>query len=308
MPQAQIPTWGSFEVWSRTVGGILEYAGVRGFLSDLSDLYDQADAETPEWTAFLIAWREVLGERWLQAGEVARLIRATEGEGAEDQHRRLRDALPAALAEHIDSKAFPTRLGNDLKRRAGTRHGDEQLYPVRRLNSNSKVNQWSVRVGDATGTPNHFDGAGVAGDSGGLGAAVQAIRARAPAHARGSTTPANPRNPRTRRQSRGRRLGDHLMTPAEILAEARAIGVELRVKGIGSPGPGPAHPRAAGGAGLAPERSARASRTEALEASVARSRLPPLHGRGLHVRARWPAQVRGAGGVRTYLPGASRPP
>ncbi|MDR1622883.1 MAG: hypothetical protein LBS00_10965, partial [Synergistaceae bacterium] len=61
------PKWtgnplGSYEAWSRTVGGILEYCGVKGFLSNLEDLYEQTDDEPAQWSAFFEAVLDVFGE------------------------------------------------------------------------------------------------------------------------------------------------------------------------------------------------------------------------------------------------------
>jgi hypothetical protein len=54
-PLAKSPVLGTFEAWSRTIGGILEYAGVSGFLGNLQGLYNQADEEAAEWESFLLA-------------------------------------------------------------------------------------------------------------------------------------------------------------------------------------------------------------------------------------------------------------
>ena len=54
---------GSFESWTRVVGGIVEHAGVPGFLGNVADFYDAADTEG-------VAWREFVGEWWVRfAGE-----------------------------------------------------------------------------------------------------------------------------------------------------------------------------------------------------------------------------------------------
>jgi hypothetical protein len=47
---------GSYEAWCSTVGGILEAAGVSGFLENREELYRAADAESEEWRAFVSWW------------------------------------------------------------------------------------------------------------------------------------------------------------------------------------------------------------------------------------------------------------
>ena len=49
---------GSFESWAGVVGGILGHVGVRDFLADTDDFYAEADSESGEWRAFVIAWKE----------------------------------------------------------------------------------------------------------------------------------------------------------------------------------------------------------------------------------------------------------
>jgi hypothetical protein len=52
---------GSFESWAAIVGGILEHAGVRGFLEDAEKLYEAADREGNEWRALITAWHARFG-------------------------------------------------------------------------------------------------------------------------------------------------------------------------------------------------------------------------------------------------------
>src|SRR5215471_17681997 len=55
-PEAVTPTLGGFEPWVRVIGGILQHAGVGGFLANLDGLYAQVDAgDSGQWTAFLTA-------------------------------------------------------------------------------------------------------------------------------------------------------------------------------------------------------------------------------------------------------------
>jgi hypothetical protein len=55
------PPWdgkplGSFESWTRVVGGVLMVAGIDGFLSNREALYQTVDAETQVWRAFVNNW------------------------------------------------------------------------------------------------------------------------------------------------------------------------------------------------------------------------------------------------------------
>ena len=59
-PPADVPRLGGFEEWTRTVGGILAFAEVPGFLENLHELYDQVDEDETAWSAFLAAWHRAL--------------------------------------------------------------------------------------------------------------------------------------------------------------------------------------------------------------------------------------------------------
>lgn len=49
-------TLGSFDTWSKCIGGIVEHLGLPGFLEDTEEFYAVADPETEEWRAFILAW------------------------------------------------------------------------------------------------------------------------------------------------------------------------------------------------------------------------------------------------------------
>ncbi|MDP9363305.1 MAG: DNA polymerase [Chloroflexota bacterium] len=49
-------TLGTFESWAGVVGGILEEAGIPGFLGNLRELYDASDVETGAWGELVEAW------------------------------------------------------------------------------------------------------------------------------------------------------------------------------------------------------------------------------------------------------------
>ena len=59
-PAPSSPVLGSFEHWSRVVGGTLEFAGV-DFLGNLDRLYDEMDIEAEQWGPFLAGWSTLIG-------------------------------------------------------------------------------------------------------------------------------------------------------------------------------------------------------------------------------------------------------
>ncbi|MBI3328492.1 MAG: hypothetical protein HYZ81_17540 [Nitrospinae bacterium] len=55
-PPPDVRPLGSYEAWSRVIGGILEVAGLEGFLGNLTEFYDVANTEAAAWRAFVAAW------------------------------------------------------------------------------------------------------------------------------------------------------------------------------------------------------------------------------------------------------------
>ena len=90
-PASNVQVLGSFEAWSRTIGGILEYVEISGFLGTLQTTYETSDEETAQWVEFLTALH----------------CRQTGAATANAITERLRDdqelaaALPSELMEHL---------------------------------------------------------------------------------------------------------------------------------------------------------------------------------------------------------------
>ncbi len=49
---------GMFEEWAQTIGGILEFAGIPGFLENLDEFYEASDFETQSLGSFIRSWYE----------------------------------------------------------------------------------------------------------------------------------------------------------------------------------------------------------------------------------------------------------
>lgn len=51
-------TLGMFERWAEVMGGILDLAGIPGFLTNLEAFYEDSDTEGSAWRAFMVVWWE----------------------------------------------------------------------------------------------------------------------------------------------------------------------------------------------------------------------------------------------------------
>jgi 5S rRNA maturation endonuclease (ribonuclease M5) len=94
---------GSFERWSGVIGGILDVAGIPGFLGSLEDLYENADAEGQVWREFTSEWWDEFGTAPMKVGilndfcESRNLMVSARGEGTyRSQEIRLGFALSRA--------------------------------------------------------------------------------------------------------------------------------------------------------------------------------------------------------------------
>jgi primase-polymerase (primpol)-like protein len=150
-PTAQVPAMGSFEEWTKMVGGILAFAGVEDFLTNLTELWDQADESANQWEAFLATWHSLFSERKVTVAEICDAF-ATK----DDAQQTMRDVLPEELAASLGDKilmddgtikqagpGFRRQLGRALEKRADAMYGNFKLRRAGK-HSNTKATLWTV--------------------------------------------------------------------------------------------------------------------------------------------------------------------
>ncbi len=136
-PEASVPKLGGFDQWTHVIGGILESAGIPGFLGNLGSLYENTDEETAQWEAFLQAWQDYFGDLPVTTAHLVEVITG-------DKCPALREALPDTVFDRsgeIDRR----RLGHALKKKLEVRHGDEGLY-IGSPGQRQKVRVWVVKT------------------------------------------------------------------------------------------------------------------------------------------------------------------
>lgn len=106
-------TLGSFESWSRVIGGIVTHMGVPGFLQNTDEFYEAADSESGEWRAFVAAWQEEFQGAPVTAGQLMTL--------AETQ-----ELIPFAYAARTEH-AQKIRFGRSLTNLRGRKFGEFQV-------------------------------------------------------------------------------------------------------------------------------------------------------------------------------------
>ena len=159
-PAARLRPLGSFESWSATIGGILEHAGISGFLGNASELREEADAEAAQWERFLQVLRDVFGQPFSVAdlkkkmGE--RVGNVLGGIEPSSEAEELRRALPDYLAEFVDRPgSFQCRAGNLFAKHCGRRFGKSEIY-LDRAGISHHAQMWVV--GSGTGSLGELPG------------------------------------------------------------------------------------------------------------------------------------------------------
>jgi hypothetical protein len=138
---------GSFEKWSEVMGGVLEVAGIPGFLGNLNELYEASDSDGQMWREFTAAWWDAFREEpkrvsvLTQFCEERDLMLTVRGDGsARSQQTRLGKAL-AAKRDRVFNGLTIKRLSQGEKK-----HG--VLYALERGNGGNRSNGPSRRDPD----------------------------------------------------------------------------------------------------------------------------------------------------------------
>jgi hypothetical protein len=155
-PEPNITPLGSFEDWSVIVGGILQRAGIDGFLANSDQLYEQADIDSVQWEAFLKTLDATFYSEPFTVSQVwERMNERTWNESTKrsdpsDRAEALRAELPDHVAQAMDREGlFKQRLGFTLGERLGRRYGDSQVRIERDTpDRHAKVARWKVMLND----------------------------------------------------------------------------------------------------------------------------------------------------------------
>lgn len=78
-PRFRAKTLGSYEGWAETIGGILEHAGIEGFLGNVATFLETADVEGNVWRDIVGAWWEEHRGNPVKAADLFPLAKEAEG-------------------------------------------------------------------------------------------------------------------------------------------------------------------------------------------------------------------------------------
>lgn len=127
---------GSFERWSGVIGGILDVAGIRGFMGSLEDLYENADAEGQVWREFTSEWWDKFGAAPMKVADLndfcesRNLMISARGESTyRSQEIRLGFALSRAR-DRVFGDLRVTRVMTHGKHKGGACYALVKEHPV----------------------------------------------------------------------------------------------------------------------------------------------------------------------------------
>ena len=134
--------YGSFERWSHVIGGILEHAGVGGFMANRAEFFESADADIKMWHDFVKIWWERFGDQAVQAKQLNNLC---------EEHE-----LMMQVRRDGTERSQVTILGNALRRARDSIKGEfrvqTDVYVVNAAGSHRNNGYRLVKADDQVGT------------------------------------------------------------------------------------------------------------------------------------------------------------
>lgn len=140
VPQRGV-SFGSFETWERTVGGIVETAGLTGFLDNLTVWRSESDFDTTYWIQHLDWLREQFPDKPFKTADVKTRANTI----GTDLY-----AAPPRLDDPTE-KAYGKSLGEAYSRLRGRRYG--RLWIDKVSSSHGHVGMWQVFEDDGLPPP-----------------------------------------------------------------------------------------------------------------------------------------------------------
>ena len=135
-PSFERVVFGMFESWSKVMGGILEVAGVEGFLSNLTEFYEESDAESAAWQLFIDKWWDTHRDSEVGVTELYKIIVPEKG-----------DPLDISLGRG-NEHSQKVRLGVALRQMHDRLFGDKRIV---KGGEKARAQQWKL---EAAETPN----------------------------------------------------------------------------------------------------------------------------------------------------------
>jgi hypothetical protein len=126
-----INSLGSFESWSRTIGGILNAAGLVGFLGNQKELVEISDQEGLMWEAFLEKWWNEYGDTPTTAKELCSLA--------------IKNEMLDSVLGGGNERSQKIKFGKELQRQRDLIYGDFCIHG-KRDNHRKATTYWLKKI------------------------------------------------------------------------------------------------------------------------------------------------------------------
>lgn len=145
-PIADVPKLGSFDEWARTVGSVLKFAGINGFLENLARTQVVQNEANEEWLAFFKVWWETFGEQPITVEEICQRLDAANRLIEDPAGAAILSAMPDPLLIQLDrgAGAFRRSLGRNLSRLQDRIFNGLRLESAG-MDSHRKVRRWRLK-------------------------------------------------------------------------------------------------------------------------------------------------------------------
>ena len=124
---------GSYEEWAGIIGGVLENAGIEGFLTNLQELYNDADSEGAMWRAFVQAWYAAHGSEKVTTAALFECAQSVDGLIGD---KKTESAEKKSLGIRLKSKR-DTVIGGFVISAAGTNRNGVSVWQLRNLDKSA---------------------------------------------------------------------------------------------------------------------------------------------------------------------------
>jgi hypothetical protein len=137
-PKPHVKALGMFEHWTWVIGGILESAGVEGFLTNYTEAAEEMNDDAATWRRFCALWFKACGSEPKTIAELLPVAQSVEGfylkgETDEVRKRSLSQQLRAKKKQVYETKDIKDEVLQRLQIRndAPVRHGGAQQWYLR---------------------------------------------------------------------------------------------------------------------------------------------------------------------------------
>ncbi|MGD0953330.1 MAG: hypothetical protein ABR985_13220 [Methanotrichaceae archaeon] len=147
-PRPTIKPIGSYEQWTETLGGVLEFAGVEGFLGNSQEFYDNADQEEASLSEFFSAWYLIYGDKPQKVIDIHdALVQPT----TDPYLKAFQKAMPEKLARAIGKSYRSSQpLAHFLTRKRDKRFVNGLMLTSETIDAKRHLSGWKVKKIDLT--------------------------------------------------------------------------------------------------------------------------------------------------------------